>query len=543
MENNELIISDCSTNILNDISLLFTKYDNNPYILNRLQVYLTNLPNLLENENKKYEERLNRIQELTLEQEQFYKIFLSKHKYYYMPYNNLYYLYDDKTYKIISEDEILYNLLSTITDENKLIVWKHKTKQTLIKKIKERNLLKSTPETYTIQNILNFLNTFFNTKTETKYFLTVLGDCIFKKNSKELLFFVDTNTRKIINLIDSISYITTGNSITNKFISKYHDSHNLTNYRLIHTNDNYIINDLNKELLDKIGLDLLCVACHYSDRYNNSDNYLITKVEEYIKQKILFFTYNSLDTIINDFIYQSTETANENYQLSWKNIHYIWKIYLTNNSIPNMIYSNNLKKILMSKLQYIEEKTDIIFINITSKFLPNISNFLTFWEKHIIIPNNSNSELIFQFENNSDYLFQYEVDEIIALYKLHNENNNINCYVNEKDIVKIISHFFYPSVKIIEQKYIINITCNLWNKHEDVKNILNDIILIVHDMENYNDQLLSFDELYELYKKLIHKKIIIENKNLLVVSKYYFEKCIEYYWSDYIKFDKFVSIN
>lgn len=535
-----------------NISSLYTKYKDNPYILNRLHSYLNNLPNLLETENKKYEERLTRIQELTLEQEQFYKIFLSKYKYYYMSYNNLYYVYDNRTYKIITEDEILHHLLSTITDEGKLIAWKHKTKQTLIKKIKERNLLKSVPETQTIQNVLNFLNTFFNTKTETKYFLTIIGDCILKKNTNDLLFFIDTNTKKIINSIDSISYITTGNSISNKFISKYHDSHNLHNYRLIHTNDNFIINDLNKELLDKIGLDLLCVASHYSDRYNNSDNYLLTKVEEEIKQKILYFTNHNIDTIVCDFINQCIENANDNYNLSWKNIHYIWKLYLTNNFIPNMIYSNNLKKLLMTKLKFIEDKNDIIFTNITSKFLPNISNFLTFWNKYVNIINshqdneseNNNSELIFQFENNGDFLFQYEVDELLTLYKIYNENNNIVISINEKDIIKIITHFFYPDVKIIEQKYIINITCKLWNKYEEVKLILDNILQEKDTLQiEKTDNLLSLDELYEIYKLKIHTKIITENKNLLIVSKYYFEKCVEFYWADYIKFDKFVSLN
>jgi hypothetical protein len=178
-----------------------------------------------------------------------------------MPHNNLYYEYDGKTYKIIKDDDIHHTLLSTITDEGKLIQWKHKTKQTIVKKIKERTLFKSTPETYTIQNVLSFLQTIFSTKIESKYFLTVIGDCILKKNGDEL-YFVSSNMKKVITLIDSIGYITTGTSIMNNFITKFHDSHKINTYRLINTSeiDNVFSYDIIKEILNQIGIDMLCVA-------------------------------------------------------------------------------------------------------------------------------------------------------------------------------------------------------------------------------------------------------------------------------------------
>ena len=215
------------------INELNFKYKENPYMIQRLEYHLFNLPNTLEQENKKYDERINRFNELTLEQDNFYKVFLSKHQYFYMPYNSIYYEYDGKTYKIVKDDDIHYQLLSTITDEGKLIQWKHKTKQNIIKKIKERTLFKSTPETYTIQNVLGFLQTIFQTKTEAKYFLTIIGECILKKNNNNLLYFISSNLKKLIVLIDSIVYITTGNSIMNNFITKYHDTHKLNSYRLI----------------------------------------------------------------------------------------------------------------------------------------------------------------------------------------------------------------------------------------------------------------------------------------------------------------------
>ena len=195
--------------IITTLNELFVTYNDNPYMLQRLNTHLTNLPSILDQESKKYDERVTRINELISEQENFNKVFLSKHQYYYMPYNNIYYEYDGKTYKIVKDDDIHHNLLSTITDEGKLTQWKHKTKQQIIKQIKERSLFKSTPETYTIQNVLGFLQTIFPTKNDAKYFLTIIGDCILKKNTDNLLYFVSVNAKKIFDIIDYIGYITT----------------------------------------------------------------------------------------------------------------------------------------------------------------------------------------------------------------------------------------------------------------------------------------------------------------------------------------------
>ena len=243
--------------IIND---LFTKYKDNVYMVQRLETHFKNLPNMLEQENKKYDDRVSRFNELTLEQDNFHKVFLSKYQYFYMPYNNIYYEYDGKTYKIIKDDDIHHNLLSTITDEGKLIQWKHKTKQTIIKKIKERSLFKTTPETYTIQNVLGFLQTIFQTKQAAKYFLAVIGDCLLKKNTDNLLYFVSSNVKKLVSMIDSIGYITTGNSIMNNFITKYHDTHKLNLYRLIKKNEspNTLSHEILKNVLNNIGVLYRC---------------------------------------------------------------------------------------------------------------------------------------------------------------------------------------------------------------------------------------------------------------------------------------------
>jgi hypothetical protein len=512
---------------------LFAKYSNHPYMLNRLNSHLNNLESILESEHKRHEEKVLRINELMCEQENFYKIFLSKHQYYHMPYNNVFYEYDGQTYKVVKEDHINYHLLSTITDEGKLTVWKHKTKQTLLKKIKERNLFKSIPETYTIQNVLSILSNVFCTKNEAKYFLTVIGDCILKKNNVETnIFFVNQELKKIIMTIDSINYFTTGNTIMNHFVSKYHDSHKLPSYRIMHANNESNVSfDFITEVVSKFGIDFLCVATHYSERYSNSDNYLLTKADANIREVCMFFYNNPISNIIESFVSQCLEKADDTHCLTWKNMHYIWKSYLTNMNVPNVLYSNNLKVMLKEKLPHNElPNGDILFSNVTSKLLPSIANFLSFWEKHIFLCEGEEDDA---FDN------EYEIDELLTLYR-----NSCLCLggqIKDDEMVKIISHYFYPNVEVIDKKYVTNIKCNLWDKQSDIKEMLKHYKELHKEHKEIKDNLLSIDELYEAYKDYIHAKCVVEKNANPIVSKQFFEKFVSFYLMDYLKFDKFIT--
>jgi hypothetical protein len=514
--------------LINELNI---KYKDNPYMIQRLETHLFNLPNTLEQENKKYDERISRFNELTFEQDNFYKVFLSKHQYFYMPYNSIYYEYDGKTYKIIKDDDIHYQLLSTITDEGKLIQWKHKTKQNIIKKIKERTLFKSTPETYTIQNVLGFLQTIFQTKTEAKYFLTIIGDCILKKNTDNLLYFVSSSLKKIIILIDAIVYVTTGNSIMGNFITKYHDNHKLNLYRLIKTTNSFSI-DFVKEVLNNIGIDLFCVATHYSERYGNADNYLNKKVDAEIKNYVLYFVQNSLQSIIGDFKEQCIdETVSSECIITWKNMHYIWKLYLSSLNIPNMIYSQQLQELLMSYITNKNDSSNLIFTHVTSKYLPNVSSFLAFWDKHITI---TNDQLIDD---------EYEVDELMTLYKNHDKKLG---QLSDTDIIKMICHYFSPQVEVIDNKYITNIKCSLWSKNQDVNDFLQDYKIhkftnVVNMNLNQKADIISFDDLYQSYKNYITARSVVEQKVNLIVSKQFFEKYLTNQLNEFIKFEKFVS--
>jgi hypothetical protein len=513
---------------------LFSKYEKNEYILNKLTNYIVSLPSILETEQKKLDDRVNRLNELTAEQSNFNKIFLTKNKYFYMQYNNLFYEYNDCDFKIVIEDEILHKLLSSLSDEPKLVQWKHKTMQSIIKQIKDKNLFKAIPESITIQNVISFLNTIFETKTETKYFLTLIGDCILKKNEQNI-YFVSHQLKQIISYIDNIICITTGNSIMSNFITKYHDSHIISNYRLLRVRESFILTDIVINTIKSIGINILCVATYYSERYNNADNYIksiYNDCETNCFNNVLFFYDNSnKKDVVNKFIsiYIEPTTNSENI-ITWKNMHYLWKQYLLTNGLPNILYSNELKEILCLKYGISQENIECPqFKNVTSKLLPSVSNFLNFWDKYVTINTNNINDNLFN---------EYDIDEIIMLYRSINKG----IVISEKNILNIINHYY--NIEIFN-KSIFGIKCLLWDKQEDIKMFLNHYnnthkIINIENSDKKED-LVSIYDLYNSYKSFIKAKSSVDLKQYYIVSKSYFEKFIKFYLTENIKFNDLVS--
>ena len=190
----------------NAVEKFFDTYKDSDYMLQRIYNHIViNLPNTLETEAKNYEKRVNLNTYLSEEQQIFMQVFLSKNNYYYLSNNNFFYEYNGKDYLIVKEDDIIHKLLSNISKDRVLLQWKHKTKMNVIKQIKERNLFSSIPETDTIQNVLNVLYpSIFQTKSAAKYFLTIIGDNILKKNNN-LNFLVTSKMKQLLKELEIVS--------------------------------------------------------------------------------------------------------------------------------------------------------------------------------------------------------------------------------------------------------------------------------------------------------------------------------------------------
>ena len=521
------------------IKSLIEKYKDNEYMTQRIYNHIVNyLPNTLDNEDKNHEKRIIRNNFLTNEQQIFIQVFLSKNKYFYLQNNNFFYEYDGEKYLIVKEDDVIHKLLSTISNDRVLLQWKHKTKLNIIKQIKERSLFSSIPESDTIQNVLNVLYpAIFSSKNAAKYFLTIIGDNILKKNS-HIIFLVSPKMKQILNELDNVALSSIGNNNTaNNFMTKYHENHSYENCRLIKINENFS-NEVWRELLKKIGLDLLCVAAHYSKRYESADHFIENKSDEELKAYTYYLKHSCPNNIVVEFCNKYIIDSNSECKMEWKNLHFVWKQFLSNCNLPNVIYYNSLKNILKEKYTYVDE-TDS-FMGITSKYLPVHSDFIKFWENTITIQNiasDSNIDGNTVFANDIIFDNEFEIDELCSLFKYWSKQNieqlMTNGHITEENILKILKHFF-PVAEIIEDKFVLNINCSMWNKMSDINASFEYIKQQINS--DHKLALISFDDAYNYYYKFCNL-----NSFTFIVSKRYFEKYLYFKLSDHIVYEKFIE--
>ena len=189
---------------------------------------------------------------------------------------------------------------------------------------------------------------------------------------------------------------------------------------------------------------------------------------------------------------------------------FLWKKYLEQKKIPNIIFHGTLQTMLKTKLKY-DEKTES-FMGLTSKHLPQVMSFMTFWDVTIQI----------------DEYSELEINEITDLFilwsgktfKISGDPNNF--------VLELITHFF-PEIMIEENKYINGIQCSLWDKNADVTSALESYKI----QNEYNKDAKTLYMAYEYYCTYTKKNYI--------VSKRYFEKLLRETMSQYIDSDGFIS--
>ena len=212
--------------------------------------------------------------------------------------------------------------------------------------------------------------------------------------------------------------------------------------------------------------------------------------------------------------------------MEWKNIHFVWKQFLSKYSLPNVIYSNTLKNIIKEK--YIYDELSDSFIGITSKYLPVHIDFIKFWENTIV---NYCSETESLFDN------ELEIDELSSLFKLWSKQTSeslmSNGNITEENILKILKHFF-PTVEIIEDKFVLNVSSLLWDKMSDIQKSFTFIKEQI--ISQHNLSLISFDDVYNYYYKYCNQNAI-----KTIVSKRYFEKYLYYKITNHIVYETFIE--
>ena len=488
-------------NILSDkLEKIYKNYEHRPEIIKKIDEYLSKqLPHAL----LLYIERINRKQELEKNSELYIDKFLNnpEKQYFYIQYSNIFIFYNGINYKVINEDDIWHAILSDISTQKELVSWKHKIKNSIIKKIKEKTITQSIPESCTIQHIIQHLTpTLFKTKSEVKYFLTIIGDKILKKQSTKIHFARLESHEFLSFLQDHVQCILGKNCLLCQSVQYKYYNQDYKECRILNFNESIKIKNCWDSFIKSNVLNLIAVSTHYSNQFQNAETYISKKCQdEEVIRTICYLSNTNSNFLIELFTSSWFETSN-NGEITWSEMYYLWKSFIrTECDLPIMpIFMKNLKSQLSTKFNYNESTAS--FTMIMSSKLLYVKTFHDFWNATI--------------ESGDD---EFEISEIwsLYLYWLHQQNGETNG-INEEKIHFLIEHFSKSS--IINGKTVLNIKCNLWDKQCEMNEILNQLKV---DYNFYQDDDIS---IYKLYKDYCSK--ILESTNGKTVSKKYFEKYI-----------------
>lgn len=549
----------------NVVKILIDKYADNEYMYQKVNNYICNqLGNIFENMNETHNHRVSRIAELACEQDAFIQTFLNNNQYFYAAATDNFFYYDGLKYQLYNEDDILHQVLSLISRDGALMSWKQKTKINIMKRIRETSLLQTIPESATIQSAIDSLcPLLFRTRAETKHFLTVLGDNIFRKHTSHI-YFIDPDAKFFITQLNHMCQMFIGCSLMQTFKYKYHD-HKYDDCRLIKINNNVKYDITWGHILNQNILDIICVSCHYSLRYNSADDYLQNYCNEpKLPSAVFYMKHMQLDKLIDEFVnvvidnddkQPTTNQPNQHVlpvlnnpshmrvtQITWKNMQYLWKQYLSDKDLPAVVFLHTLKNMLIERLSMYYNSDLDSFVGLCSKMLPAIHTFLQFWENTMI---------------EDDIETDLEIEEIVILFRKWGEIENENIsHLTDKQMLDIIA-YYYPTVEIERDKYISRIRCKLWDKQLDIQIALDNMKVYVRG-EYANIQDCSFNRVssppiyrnisiydaYTYYCKYISlpsMSSILSSQRRQIVSKAYFEKYIFDNYQEYIIDTKFIS--
>jgi len=508
---------------------LYAKYADNPYMFAKTHNYVCfQLPAILENMQKTHAERQHRNDHLVSEQDSFIHTFLNSNQYFYAPTTERFFHYDGLHYRFFTEDAILHHVLTTITRErNQLMCRKPQTKVYLMKRIKENLLLKTIPESATIQAVLEALvPAVFNTKPEAKYFLTVVGDNLLKKVGDQI-HFVSPKAKPFLKELATISQLLIGQNPAAAFKHKYYE-HAYSDCRLIKIQDAVAQEHVWQPIVQTYGLDLLCVAAHYSNRYESGDTFLSN--DDSLAEYVLYLSKNTPKTLVGQFVedylqllrkdrassFGEQGPSQSNKQICWTNMQYLWRQFLQSKNLPNIMFQNTLKTNLVETLGDRYDAEQDAFLDTTSKYLPAVQRFVSFWESTMTVAHDS--------------LAEYEVDEIAALYKQWYGPGTMS--LNDAKILDLI-RFYYPDVEIEGDKFILNMRCRLWDKALDIQTAIEAMrpakLSLIHPdtieelaepMPIQEKKEITVYDAYAFYRKFYDGK-------KLLVSKMYFERYLQ----------------
>ena len=500
--------------LLSVVKELHAKYADDEFMRGKLVAHIAHLPAAMDAILHARDDKEQRKQTLITASDEFIDQFLNESPHYYYNANvELFFVYDadaECNYSVINEDDILHPILTKISGNRELMPWKYKIKNQVLRRIKDRELLSSIPESQTIQRTLNMLcPVLFRTRESAKYFLTVIGDVILKKTVSisdgitnslaEPIYIATPKSRQFIKGLSQECSTLFGTSLLTAFKYKFYE-YAFTDCRLLDMND-VALDAFSAPFKHRL-IDIFCVAAHYSQRYDNAEAFLNTQCKDTeTHRRVLYLKHNPEHALIAKFVTTCTEPSPQpTMSISWKNMMYLWKVFVDEERIPNVFFAPMLKSRLIEHISTYSETTDS-FLQLTSKHLPLVTRFKDFWTQTISVDPNNEDEL--------------EIDEFTALFKRHHQQQQQQQHPQTPQLqshnhtdaafLGLIRHF-HPDVAIENDKHLMHVSCSLWDKRGDV-------LAAIQECTAHTTPYKA----YEFYCQL-------KRKTNLIVSKKYFEK-------------------
>lgn len=512
---------------LDSITKIIDKYQSDSYALQRIVKHcLETMPSTIESNVQQHADREERISTLKEESQTFIHQFMNSNiQYLYFSSSNIFVTYDSIEFKIILEDDIIYKILSMLSTSDKLAVWKHKIKANILKKIKEKDLADVVPSSTTVQKIISQLYpAVFGSRDEAKYFLTIIGDSLSKKETNNL-YFAHHRLEKLIEYISHEIVFFKGltfGPITQVFRYKY-QGHNFDNCRILKIQghgDNLNFTKINP-------LELYFVAQYYSTRYHSADQFLNQISEKSKCQHAQIISRLSSTTQVAEWFATKAFDMNnmETDSLDKRAIQFIWKRFCQKMKIPEVISMTNIVRLLENYQPFASRYSDSkkMFIGITGKteYLPSVALFNEFWQTTVDkIEINDIDSLEYE-------LTQLEIDEISTMFgswlRKNGKMKTTHAPLEDDEIIACLKHFF-PEVIIEEDKYIYGYNCLLWDKQQDIKGFIDDY------MSN-NSQ--SPNVCLGMPNSTMYRAYCLRNlrTSICLASKNYFDKVYSSYYS------------
>lgn len=229
-----------------------------------------------------------------------------------------------------------------------------------------------------------------------------------------------------------------------------------------------------------------------------------------------------------------SDTSGKIPQITWRDMQYLWKLFLDSNQLPGVIFQEPLKPLLIKKLsEYYNVRFDS-FQGISSNYLPPIQLFLTFWQETI------------SYEQYREQ--EYEIGEICFLMKKWGQGQGEGRrdqeeHINKKQLLDLLSYFF-PRVEVEQDKYIYNIKCSLWDKQMDIETSLRELKRQLQDKYIESPPLviptyvISIHDAYTFYCEIAMK---LRNTNEQIVTQSYFSNYVFENLSDFLLLSKYIS--